>query len=486
MSEGEPPRPPVPDPATLVILGITGDLSRRLLIPSLVNLARDGLIDEGLSILGVDIREGDDASVRKSLSEFLEDGAWHGLDTRIRYLRGDFTDRGLFEALKKALPGGNVVFYFATLPRFFGPLAESLAKAGLLDQKDGYRRIVVEKPFGHDLASAKALNARLARVAAEGQIYRIDHFLGKETVRNIMVARFGNTFLESIWNSNHIDHVQITAAETVDVGRRGKFYDTAGALRDMVPNHLLQILAMVAMEPPNSFDAEALRNEKAKVVDAVRVPTREEARDDAVRGQYRAGKIGDHTVHDYRAEPDVAPDSRTETYVAYKLFIDSWRWAGVPFYLRTGKALAARDTEVVVTFKPVPLALFRDTDVEKLPPNKVILQIQPDEGITLDFLAKRPGPIVDTAAVTLDFRYADHFRLARSTGYETLLYDVLNGDQSLFQRADMVELGWEVVQPLLDLWAEGGEPEPYTAGSTGPAGADALMARDGRCWHRIG
>lgn len=478
-------RPACAPPATLVIFGATGDLAGRLLMPALVNLAGEGLIDGTFDILGIAKDGGDDATLRDRLAAFLHEGEWHGLDRRIRYRQGDFGDPGLYAALGKELRG-NVAFYFATAPDFFGPIAEHLAAAGLLDEGDGFRRIVVEKPFGHDLESARALNARLAKVAAESQIYRIDHFLGKETVRNIMVARFGNAFLEAIWNSRYVDHVQITAAETVDIGRRGAFYDATGALRDMVPNHLLQILAMVAMEPPNSFAAEPMRNEKAKVIDAVRVPTRAEAALDAVRGRYTAGAIGDQTVRDYRAEPHVSPESRTETYAALKLFVDSWRWAGVPFYLRTGKALAARDTEVVITFKPVALALFRDTDASRLPPNRLILQIQPDEGITLDFLAKRPGPDVDTAPVTLDFRYADHFRLARTTGYETLLYDVLTGDQALFQRADMIELGWEVVQPILDLWAEGGEPEPYGAGATGPEAADRLMARDGYAWHGIG
>jgi glucose-6-phosphate 1-dehydrogenase len=468
-----------------VIFGATGDLAARLLMPALVNLAGEGLLDEGFAILGVATSAGDDAMLRDRLARFLADGVWHGLDTRISYRTGDFRDPGLFQALARDLRG-NVAFYCATAPDFFGLIAEQLAAAGLLDESDGFRRIVVEKPFGHDLESARAHTALLGAVAAERQIYRIDHFLGKETVRNIMVARFGNAFLEAVWNSHHIDHVEITAAETVDVGRRGTFYDATGALRDMVPNHLLQILAMVAMEPPNSFAAEPIRDEKAKLIDAVRVPTRAEAATDAVRGRYTAGTVDGRAVRDYREENDVSPDSRTETYAALKLYVDSWRWAGVPFYLRTGKALARRDTEVVITFKPVALALFRDIDASRLPPNKLILQIQPDEGSTLNFLAKRPGPDVETAPVTLDFRYADHFHLARTTGYETLLYDVLIGDQALFQRADMVELGWEVVQPILDLWAEGGAPEPYVAGTGGPDAAERLMARDGHAWHGLG
>ncbi len=483
------PGDPAP-PATLVIFGGAGDLSRRLLMPALVNLTRDGLIGDDLDILVVS--RGPDEGIQDQLAEHLDlsdraiKAAWALRRKGIAYHQGEFdepeTFAGLAERLKDA---GSIAFYLATAPAFFGPIAERLAKVGLLRETDGFRRLVVEKPFGHDLKSAKALNRTLLDVMEESQIYRIDHFLGKETVQNIMVARFGNAFLEAVWNNRYVDHVQITAAETVDVGTRGAFYDATGALRDMVPNHLFQLLAMVGMEPPNSFGAEAIRNEKAKLLDAVRIPTAGEAKRDAVRGRYTAGTVAGKKVVAYRKAPDVANDSRTESYAALKLMVDSWRWAGVPFYLRTGKALAARDTEIVIQFKRNALALFRNADLSKIPPNRLVIQIQPNEGTELHFNAKKPGPVIDTAQVAMNFRYADVFNLGHRTGYETLLYDMLIGDQSLFQRADMVERGWAIVQPILRQWAKDGEPEEYKAGSAGPAGADELMTREGREWHPI-
>ena len=481
------PGDPAP-PATLVIFGGAGDLARRLLMPALVNLTRDGLIGDDLDILVVS--RGPDEGIQDQLAEYLDlsdraiKAAWARRRPRIAYHQGEFDDPETYAGIAQRLTG-NVAFYLATAASFFGPISVHLADSGLLKEAQGFRRVVVEKPFGHDLKSAQALNRTLLGVMGESQIFRIDHFLGKETVQNIMVSRFGNAFLEAVWNHRYVDHVQITAAETVDVGTRGAFYDATGALRDMVPNHLFQLLAMVSMEPPNSFDAEAIRNEKAKLLDAVRIPTAGEAKRDAVRGRYTAGIVAGKKIVAYRKAPDVAKDGRTETYAAMKLMVDSWRWAGVPFYLRTGKALVARDTEIVIQFKPVALALFRNADVSKIPPNKLIIQIQPNEGIDLHFVAKKPGPVVDTAEVAMDFRYADAFPLGHRTGYETLLYDVLIGDQSLFQRADMVERGWAIVQPILRQWAKDGEPEDYKAGSAGPAGADELLARDGREWHPI-
>ena len=465
--------------ATLVIFGGTGDLARRLLVPAIVNLCGDGLIGDHLDIIGIGSSEGDDESLRKGLDEFApKDAGWERLRKRISYLKGDFTQRQVFEDLKARLgKAGNVVFYLATPGKFFGPIIESLAKAGLMDEKKAaFRRVAVEKPFGHDLASARALNRQILAVVDEAQVYRIDHFLGKETVQNIMVARFANPWLEAVWNNRYIDSVQITAAETVDVGTRGAFYDSTGALRDMVPNHLFQLMALVGMEPSNDLTADAIRTEKAKVLAAVRAPSPAEARTDGVRGQYA----------DYRKAADVAPKSNMETYVALKLWIDSWRWAGVPFYLRTGKALKARDTEIVVTFKPVPLALFRDTPVADMPPNRLILQLQPDEGIDLEFMVKKPGPKMQAVPVALDFKYADKFKIGGRTGYETLLYDMLMGDQTLFQRADQIEAGWAAVQPFLDLWAKGrGKVESYRRGSRGPECAAELIERDGRAWHAI-
>lgn len=471
---------PVAPPATFVIFGAMGDLTRRLLVPALVNLTRAKLLDPDTRIIGISHGDGDDAALRGRMSGFVEDGAeWQDLAGRISYLQGDFGDDALFETLTGKLKG-NAVFYLATAPDFFGPVVEHLGKAGLLDEQDGFRRIVIEKPFGTDLASAQALNRQILAVAAEEQVYRIDHFLGKETVQNILVARFGNALNEAVWNSRYIDHVQITAAETVAVGSRGSFYDATGALRDMVPNHLFQLLAMVGMEPPASFDAEAVRGEKAKVIGAIRpIPP-----EDAVRGAYLGGKAGEGIVPGYRETEDVAKDSTTETYVALKVAVETWRWHGVPFYLRTGKALKARDTEVVIRFRDAPIMLFRDTVTDTLPPNQLILQIQPDEGISLELAVKQPGPLVEAVPARLDYSYRDHFDLGHRTGYETLLYDVLTGDQTLFQRADQIEGGWRAVQPLLDAWREG-EPQDYAAGSDGPAEADALIARDGRAWHPI-
>ncbi|CAH0498910.1 glucose-6-phosphate dehydrogenase [Novosphingobium sp. CECT 9465] len=472
-------------PATLVIFGATGDLTRRLLVPAVTNLCTDGLLGKDFTILGIGRSDGDDETLRASLDKFATEGdCWRDLRKRIAYLQGDFTADRVFDDVAQALGDRSAVFYLATPAHFFGAIVEKLAVKGLMAEAGSrFRRVAIEKPFGHDLASAKALDARILALLPESQIYRLDHFLGKETVQNILVARFANQWFEAVWNNRYIDHVQITAAETVEVGSRGSFYDATGALRDMVPNHLFQLLAIIAMEPPNSFDADAIRDEKAKVLRAIRKPTAV----CAVRGQYGKGRVGSRNVPAYRKVPDVAADSRTETYVALKLEVDTWRWAGVPFYLRTGKALAARDTEIVVTFKAVPYALFRDCPIDRLPANRLIFQLQPDESIVLDMLVKKPGPVIKTAGTTLDFTYADHFKLSGRTGYETLLYDMMTGDQTLFQRAEQIEAGWAAVQPILDDWAKGkGRLESYAPGSAGPAGADALLGRDGRFWHRIG
>ena len=491
--------PPAP-PVTLVIFGATGDLTRRLLVPSLVNMTRLGLVNDDLHVLGVAVDDGDDASLVSSLDAFTSaqphegaderDAAWERLKTRVAYLKGDFTSDDVYSALAERL-SGNVAFYLAVQPRFFGPIVGKLAEHGLMEESEHcFRRIAIEKPFGRDLTSARALNAEILAVVDETQVYRIDHFLGKETVQNIMTARFANMMIETLWNANSIDHIQITAAETVDVGTRGKFYDTTGALRDMVPNHLFQLLAMVAMEPPASFDAEAIRNEKAKVLLAVRIYKPDQAEVNGVRGQYTAGQVGEHAVSDYAASGDVSSDSTTETYVALKLKVDTWRWAGVPFYLRTGKAMAVRDTEIIVTFKRVPFAQFSKTQFtpmseEPLPANRMVIQIQPNEGLSMEMLIKRPGLEVDAVPIALDFRYADRFDIGQMTGYESLIYDLFIGDQTLFQRADAIEAGWAAVQPFLDAWSEKGAPEPYEAGSLGPEAADALLAQDGNRWHDL-
>jgi glucose-6-phosphate 1-dehydrogenase len=407
------------------------------------------------------------------------------------YLQGDFTDPATFQKLREHLEelngkeqlDGNVLFYFATADRFFGPLVDALAQADLVKSDKGWRRVVIEKPFGHDLESAKALNVRILKSLREDQIYRIDHFLGKETVQNIMALRFANGMFEPIWNRDRIDHVQITVAETLGIETRGKFYESTGALRDMMPNHLFQLVAMTAMEPPSSFDPDAVRAKKAEVFKAAHPLTIE----DAVRGQYGPGTVDGKPVGGYRQEDNVAKDSFVETFAAIRLSIDNWRWAGVPFYLRTGKRLAKRTTEIAIRFREAPFMLFRDTPVDELGANWLVLQIQPDEGIRLRFNAKRPGPELALENVAMDFRYTDWFKQAPAVGYETLLYDCFTGDATLFQRADQVEAAWAVVEPVLDAWKQKpAETLPnYAPGSAGPASADELLKRDGRAWRAI-
>ena len=498
-----------PGPCTMVIFGAGGDLTKRLLVPALYNLAHTGLLPETFELIGVDLADLDADTWRDSLHRMMEsfigkaagesridrieDDVWQHLTGRMSYIKGDFSDDGLYQMLKRRLEqasgtGGNCLFYLAVADRFFEPVVTRIGKAGLFEEnwdQDGqkperWRRVVIEKPFGHDEASAKALNAAILRVAEEHQIFRIDHFLGKETVQNIMALRFANGMFEPLWNRDRIDHVQITAAETVGVETRGRFYEKTGALRDMVPNHVFQLLAMVAMEPPAGFDARAVRNRKTDVFTAMHTVDPK----DAVRGQYGPGPDG---VAGYRQEKDVDPDSGTETYVAMKLGIDNWRWAGVPFYLRTGKHMTRRVTEIAIRFKPAPSAPFEDTDVAALPPNWLLLQIQPEESIALQFEVKRPGPVVDLAAVRMAFKYADWFPKEPNIGYETLIYDVMIGDQTLFNRADMVEETWRVVGKVLETWtAEKAAGFPnYMSGSEGPADADALMQRDGRAWRPL-
>ncbi len=491
-------------PCALVIFGAAGDLTRRLLLPALYNLRRSKLLPDDFAIIGVARTDRNDETFRREveadLREFAteqvaaSDSRWFA--ERTYYLQGDFDDPATYARLTQRLTevgaahrtDGNCLFYLATPAQVFATIVTHLGEAGLTREEAGkWRRVIIEKPFGVDLQSAQALNRRLLGVLNESQIYRIDHYLGKETVQNIMVFRFANGIFEPLWNRNHIDHVQITVAETVGVEKRGKFYDVTGALRDMVPNHLCQLLTLIAMEPPVCFDADALRSEKAKVLDAVHRFDEQEARRNAVRGQYGAGNVKGEMVEAYRAAPDVAKESRIETYVALKVLIDNWRWAGVPFYLRTGKCLAKRRTEVAIQFKQAPFALFRDTPVERLTPNDLVLQIQPEEGATLRFSAKIPGPSVRMGGVEMKFNYGDYFKVAPSTGYETLIYDCMLGDATLFQRADNIEAGWRLVQPLLDAWAK--DPREnlpiYPAGSTGPREADELLLRDGRHWRPI-
>jgi glucose-6-phosphate 1-dehydrogenase len=499
-------------PCAMVIFGAAGDLTARLVVPSLYDLATGKQLSENFRLVGVDLaaktteqwRQGLTATmhefVTKGGGEFhpdhLDEPAWKWLIDRMSYVQGDLTDPATYRRLGEHLSeldqsagtAGNYLFYLAVADRFFSVAVAGLGAAGLgREQRGQWRRVVIEKPFGHDLPSAKALNAAILKHLQEPQIYRIDHFLGKETVQNIMALRFANGLFEPMWNRQNIDHVQITAAETVGVEHRGKFYEQTGALRDMVPNHLFQLLAMTAMEPPISFDAEAVRSKKAEVIQAIRPMTPDQALHDAVRGQYAAGTVLGQPVRAYRNEPNVAADSNTETYIAWKLAIDNWRWAGVPFYLRTGKYLKRRWTEIAIRFYQAPYSLFRGTPVEHMNPNWMILRIAPEEGIALQFAAKHPGPSVKLSPVSMDFAYANYFKMAPNTGYETLIYDCMIGDATLFQRADNIEAGWQAVQPILDAWANTPPKDfpNYVAGGNGPAAADELLRRDGRAWRSL-
>jgi len=507
-----PDNAPVAPPCAMVIFGAAGDLTKRLLVPALYGLVRAQRLPEAFQLVGLSTSLNTTAEWTRSLADMmnrfvgttaaeahtarLDESAWQWLVERMSYVKGNLEDPDTYRRLRehletldgKAGTAGNYLFYLAIPDRLFGPAIAHLGAAGLLTEADGrWRRVIIEKPFGHDLESANALDRELLKTLREHQIYRIDHFLGKETVQNVMALRFANGLFEPIWSREHIDHVQITAAETVGVERRARFYEKTGALRDMVPNHLFQLLSMIAMEPPASFEAAAVRAKKAEVISAIRPMSEAESLQNAVRGQYAAGTMGSERVRAYREEPDVAPQSATETFVACKLFIDNWRWAGVPFYLRTGKRMKTRRTEIAIRFHQAPHSIFRGTDVQRMHPNWMILRIQPNERIALEFAVKRPGPFVRLDSVSMDFCYADHFRMQPNTGYETLLYDCMIGDATLFQRADNIEAGWQAVQPILDAWARNA-PENfpnYAAGSSGPAAADELLTRDGRAWRPL-
>lgn len=488
------------EPCAIVIFGAAGDLTKRLLLPALYNLKRSNLLPQEFAIVGVahtpmsqdDFRSKLNQEIHEFATVTVDDQLWQQFEHRLYYLPGEFQDAKMYQQLQNLLTQvdqecgtqGNYLFYLATSSNFFRDIIEQLGTAGLGQEANGHwRRVIIEKPFGHDLESARALNQNISCVLKESQIYRIDHYLGKETVQNILVFRFGNGLFEPIWNREHIDHVQITVAETVGVEGRGNFYEETGAVRDMVQNHLFQLLTMMAMEPPVSFNADAVRDEKSKLLKSVQPFTAETVRTQTVRGQYGEGMVNGERVPAYQLEPRVSPNSTTETYAALKLTIDNWRWAGVPFYLRTGKRLPKRVTEVAVQFKQVPSLLFRDTSIEHLTPNFLVLRIQPDEGINFQFGAKIPGPTVQMGTVKMDFCYADYFGTTPSTGYETLLYDCMIGDATLFQRSDNVELGWSIVSPILDAWAASPQSFPnYAAGSWGPKDADELLRRDGRQW----
>jgi glucose-6-phosphate 1-dehydrogenase len=488
------------DPNVLVIFGGAGDLTHRKLIPALYNLYLDKWLPQRFAVIGVDAKPLSEEDYRKYLREGVDefsrrgktdDATWQTFAPQISYLQADFADGRTYTTLADKLKGfdetwnvqANHIFYLAISPRLIEMVTGHLSKAGLAaDTKRA--RLVVEKPFGHDLASATELNHMLTGQFSEAQIYRIDHYLGKETVQNILAFRFANSLFEPIWNRRYIDHVQITVAEEVGVEHRGGYYEHAGALRDMVQNHLLQVLCLIAMEPPVSFAADEVRNKKLDVLEAIRPTPPDQVQQLAVRGQYGPGAIDGQRVPGYRSEADVSPESTTETFAALKLFVDNWRWQDVPFYVRTGKRLPLRTSEVVIQFRPVPHRSFPSSAAEQWQPNLLIICIQPDEGIRLRFQAKEPGRVLQLQPVEMRFSYQEWFAKDAPEAYETLLLDVMRGDATLFMRADQVEAAWSIVMPILEGWEEHspGRFPNYPAGTWGPQAADALLAQDGRHW----
>lgn len=476
-----------PDPCVIVIFGASGDLTSRKLMPALHNLQHEGLISDSTSIVGSARTSYSDDDFHNLAREAVEEHSriapttesWTQFARDVYYVPGDVTDDALWKNLKEKLAAidgargteGNRVWYLATLPSFFSTISEQIGKSGLLDT-GGWHRLVVEKPFGMDLDSARELNSTLSATFSEDQIFRIDHYLGKETVQNLLVFRFANAIFEPIWNRRYIDHVQITVGEDIGVEDRASFYEQTGALRDVGQNHLMQMLALIGMEPPVAWDAEAIRNEKVQVLKAVHRFVPDECEHCVVRGQYEG----------YRDAEEVDAHSSTETFVALKLAIDNWRWAGVPFYLRTGKRLAAKATEVAIHFQQVPHLLFEKTAVEELDPNVLTIRVQPDEGISLSFGTKVPGPEVNVTTVDMEFDYEADFGSGTPEAYERLLLDCMNADATLFTRADEIEEAWGIVDPILEYWSRGGTPGVYPQGSWGPSSADELLARDGRAW----
>jgi glucose-6-phosphate 1-dehydrogenase len=495
----------MPDPCMLVLFGATGDLSHRKLVPALYQLWRSNLLPYEFRLVAVGRRDYDDATfaaeMHGSVAEHsrvkpIDEAVWAEFAKRIRYERVDFDKPEDFDRLAARLTEhaaetgthGNLLFYLATQESAFPVIVNELGRCGLDHETHdgGWRRVVIEKPFGHDLDSAIRLNREVSKVFRESQVFRIDHYLGKETVRNLLVFRFGNGIFEPIWNRRYVDHVQITVAESQGLDSRGEFYEETGASRDVLQNHLLQLATLVAMEPPAMFSPEALRDEKVKVLRAISPFTRDEVERYVVRGQYARGWIGEQEVPGYREDPEVDPASETETFVATRLEIDNWRWAGVPFYLRTGKRLPKRATEIAIQFRPVPHRLFVESATEP-DPNLLALRIQPDEGILLRFVAKVPGLGVDIRAVNMDFTYGSAFAVDSPDAYETLILDAMLGDGSLFTRADEVEEAWRIVTPIIEGWLDMPPPEfpDYEAGSWGPREADQLIERDGRHWRRL-
>ena len=491
----------VTEPCTVVLFGASGDLAKRKVIPAMYDLAVHNSLGPRYAIVGF-ARSGmtDDTfrqtagDAAKTISEVgpIDPKQWGEFASRLYYHQGDYGDPETYSRLAARLKelserqdlGGNRLFYLSTPPDVYFDIIEQLGRAGLAkpSSPDSWVRIIVEKPFGRDLASAKELNRRVLGVFEEHQVYRIDHYLGKDTVQNLLVLRFGNGIFEPLWNRNYVDHVQITAAETLGVERRGGFYETTGALRDMIQSHVLQLTSLVAVEPPASFDATAVRNEKLKVLQSIRPFDLEAVAQSVIRGQYSAGDVGGKPLPGYRQEQGVNPGSKTETFVAARLLIENWRWAGVPFYLRTGKRLAKRSTEIVIEFRRAPHMVFRDKHIE---PNRLVLNIQPDEGISVSFSAKKPGTEMNIGNVVMDFSYREGFGDGSRSAYATLVNDCVRGDATLFDRGDNVEAAWSLVDPILDVWsaAKTAAVPQYSSGSWGPRESDLMLERDARKWY---
>ncbi|HEU5417497.1 MAG TPA: glucose-6-phosphate dehydrogenase [Streptosporangiaceae bacterium] len=496
--------PRVAGPCVLVLFGVTGDLASKKLLPAIYDLANRGLLPPGFSLVGFARRDWahqdfaqvtHDAVKAHARTPFRED-VWQQLQEGVRFVPGEFADDAAFDRLAQTVAeldaergtGGNYAFYLSVPPKAFPQVVAQLKRSGLstppeTDSRKPWRRVVIEKPFGHDLASAQELNRMLSAVFPPHAVFRIDHYLGKETVQNLLALRFANSLFEPIWNRGYVDHVQITMAEDIGIGGRAGYYDGIGAARDVIQNHLLQLLALTAMEEPVSFSANSLRAEKEKVLSAVKIP--EDLAVGTARGQYSAGWQGGIEVPGFLEEDGIAPDSVTETYAAIRLTIDTRRWAGVPFYLRTGKRLPSRMTEIAVLFQRAPHLPFTATDTEELGQNALVIRVQPDEGVTVRFGSKVPGSAMEVRDVNMDFAYGESFTESSPEAYERLLLDVLIGDPPLFPRQEEVELSWQILDPIEKFWASHDKPEQYPAGTQGPSSADALLARDGRAWRRL-
>jgi glucose-6-phosphate 1-dehydrogenase len=499
--EDSKPTPRVGDPCAIVIFGASGDLTKRKLVPALYNLASYNLLPERFSVIGVARRDISDDAFRDQLGKDLaslgtqpvDQQLWKRFRERISYCQGSFDDPKTYDRLRDQLAqaeqrfntGGNVLFYLSVQPDYFGMVAKQLSEHGLVKESENqWRRVIVEKPFGHDLASARVLNTQLTGALQEHQIYRIDHYLGKETAQNLLVFRLGNAVFEPIWNRRYIDHVQLTVAESIGIEGRGSFYEHEGAFRDVMQNHMFMLLALIAMEPPTSLQGEEIRSEKVKLLQAIRRTKEDETLRNTVRGQYGPNTVDGKVLAGYRSEQNVDPNSTVETYAAIRLLIDNWRWAGVPFYLRCGKRLKRRTTKIVMRFRTPPLSLFGGDERDPIAPNYLVFFIQPEEKITFQVRAKVPGPTIRTDSVRLDFDYSQFGKQQPTTGYEKLLYDCMVGDATLFHRSDMVDAAWEAAQPILDAW--GNHPPTdfpnYAAGTWGPPAADDLLARDQHRW----